>query len=244
MNLSKEYSFRSLIAFVGKHEPKWLEENAAIIESMQQFPFTNNVWLHGKVGGLKTRLAMAAALRHQYHWEKAIRAASGYPEPFSLCEVLRGTQLRTIANQLPVDREDDIYKFGKPRLLVLDDVDKVDITNDKPLETLYDILDFRQRAKRLTIVTSNYSLQAISMFWGRKCSNESLIASILDRLRPCRAHCVTVARSLRGREPIPHPMDIMNVEPVTAVSPDEAEKIREAFRSGNLRLLANMRAVG
>lgn len=221
-HLDKRYKFATM-------NPALVAQNRAAFDVLSQMPLDRNVWLTGKPGTGKTHMAKCAGNRHHVAGQRV--------------ELMRGPHIRTMSEMWARDREESLGNLYAPELLIIDDLDKCVMTA-KALEVFWSLMDVRYLWHRRTIITSNIDAKALMQMWMKvKDVNPTLVTAGLDRMNPCHQFTLQASESLRRT--IVNPARLLEqVEPVTPVSPDEAETIREAFRSGNLRLLANMRAAG
>lgn len=211
MYLDPHYSFRTI-------DPDVRAANAEAIEFLERVPMPSSVWLTGRPGRGKTHLARCTLNRHAFLWLKVDPCAQ------DLVYWISGPKLRDLANCLPEDREEGIRHLCRQRTLLIDDLDKADMTNAKPLEVLWTVLDGRYKCGRKTIVTSNMSGKALAEIWARVClMNPSLPGAIMDRLMPCKQFEIQGVESFRRKVKEQEPE--APTEPVEMATPEE---IREA----------------
>lgn len=202
-------------------------KNQRAFDVVSQVPLERNVWLTGKPGTGKTHMAKCAANRHTVAGQRV--------------EFMRAPILRTISELWGNERDERLREYYAPELLIIDDLDKCVMTA-KALETFWTLMDVRFLWQRRTIITSNVDARSIMAMWGKvRDVNPTLITAALDRVNPCHQFTIQANESLRRS--IVHPARLLDhVEPVTPMEPEDAEKIREAFRSGNaMAVISQMR---
>lgn len=176
-SLNERYSFKSLL-------PQVVDNNSALIAELKRCPLKQNIWMQGEPGGGKTHLARACANRYLYRGMKA--------------ELVRSPEFRSMSIMLPEDRNDALYRFSLPDLLIIDDIDKCTWT-PKALECLWEVMSLRHQCpNKRTIVTSNISPNAMLDYWSAmKDVAPSTATATLDRFQPCAGFVVKSAGSLR-----------------------------------------------
>lgn len=208
-----------------------VKANREAVEFLFQWPLPQNVWINGESGRGKSHLARCVLWRYKAKWQQRC-------EHTRTSSWLSGPQLRNIANELPNDRKEDIEHLSRVDLLIIDDMDKVNLDNAKPLEVLWSVLEGRQQRHQRTLITSNMTAKALVQVWKTVCaSNPTLPMAIIDRIKPCKGFTIEGPESLRG-VCVPEPMCIADIGEI--VAPGAAQALQRAVSTGNLAALASM----
>lgn len=214
--INERYSFKTL-------EPSVLAGNETSIARLKETPMPRSVWLHGAVGVAKTHLAKCALNRHLYR---------GYS-----VDVIVGPEFRVIGEQFPQDREDDQRRYIAPDLLLIDDIDKLELTG-KALESLWYILNCRFMAGKRNIITSQLEAREMAKQWRAvRNINQPMLESALDRFNPCVQFRIAGEKSLRHTHA---PKPAQRPRPQDVVSAEDAARIRAA--GTNLAALGRLKA--
>ena len=132
-------------------------------------PVEPSLWLWGNPGCGKSFLALSMARKAIYNG-------------LSVCHV-NARRLVTTLQRF----EDGIESMGRwksSRLLVLDDIDKMNVS-DYNITGLWELFDARATNNYPTIVTSNWEPIALRKSWASHVSNPTQVTATLDRLKPC-----------------------------------------------------------
>lgn len=208
-----------------------VKANREAVEFLHQWPLPQNAWINGESGRGKSHLARCVLWRYKAKWQQ--RA-----EFTRTSSWLSGPHLRNIANELPNDRKEDVDHLSRVDLLIIDDVDKVNLDNAKPLEVLWSILDVRYRRGHRTLITSNMTGAALVKVWKTVCgTNPTLPMAIIDRIKPCKGLTIEGTESLRGVA-TPQPVSLADLGEI--VAPGAAQALQRAISSGNVAALAAM----
>ena len=89
-----------------------------------------------------------------------------------------------------------VPKWKSVKLLLIDDIDKANLSGRDALPSLWELLDVRRSRNATTIMTSNYSPTQLHVMMREQADNPSLADATLERLRPC-VYLEFKGRSLR-----------------------------------------------
>jgi len=132
-------------------------------------PSDASLWLWGIPGCGKSFLSLSMARKAIYNG-------------LSVCHVNARRLVTTL--QRFNDGSEAIDRWKMARLLVLDDIDKMNVS-DFNVSGLWELFDARATNGWPTIVTSNLDPLAIRKMWTTEVSNPTQVSATLDRLKPC-----------------------------------------------------------
>ena len=148
--------------------------------------FSGNLWLHGERGTGKTYLARCCLKREMM---------AGY----SVAEI-KAKAVAEASRELHTEKT--LHRYTETRWLLLDDIDKMEIT-ERSVLALFDLVDKRLEHKGRLLITSNPSpakvheaFQAVM----RGLKNETIVPALFDRFHPLVARKFTGTSHRRATE--------------------------------------------
>lgn len=132
-------------------------------------PSDASLWLWGAPGCGKSFLALSMVRRAIWNG-------------LSVCHV-NARRLVTMLQRFE-DGAETIARWKSARVLVLDDIDKMNVS-EYNMTGLWEVFDARATNGYPTIVTSNWEPGALRKTWSAAISNPTQVTATLDRLKPC-----------------------------------------------------------